>query len=294
MSHMAVEPDGIGKVAQQLTKIVALYADLPEQAVNDATSHLMPGGRAMIALGPIANLEAWENLTDASERYGRTFTFPELEDDDDEWFAAQVIGYWAQAWRREHNAEYDDQKITLATEVNFVRNCLDWAWTNATDAEWKAFTKSIDGALSGLENILRAGERSERGVPCMYEECGGKLLRRKLVPTRDEDGKKMWIHSKWHCPKCHREYDDEAYKLNVRAAAEQAKTEWIDGDLWCSVDWAAQTVGRPDSTVRVWVHRGEVATTSELSGGRTGFVRLDDVIERDAKAKRRTKGGRVA
>jgi hypothetical protein len=171
---------------------------------------------------------------------------------------------------------------------------LQWAWEHLDPPTWVAFAADMQRARTHLESVLYAGVRAERGVPCMYEECKGKLLVRKLEPTRDEDGNKMWVYSKWHCPSCKLSFDDEAYKLNVRAAAEQAKTEWIDGELWCTIDWASQATGRKHSTIRVWVHRGDVEVAPELSGGRTGFVRLADVQDKDEKAKRRTKGGRVA
>lgn len=284
MSEDEVQAEPVVKVARDLTEIVALSGQLPGQAVNDSNAALMPGGRAMVALGPVANLEAWENMTASSERYGRAYTSAEDEDPDDAWSAFQRIEFWSEQWRREHGAEYG-QRPTIASEANFLRYLLNWAWDNLM--EWDDFAADIKRARIQLEDIVSAGTRAERGAPCLYEGCRGIRLVRKLEPARDKDGYRIWRHSKWHCPRCHREWDEDAYARMVTAAHESTKSEEIEGETWCTVDVAARKVDRPQATIRVWMNRGHIATLCLIKGRRAGFVRLGDVRERDENTRRR-------
>jgi hypothetical protein len=53
----------------------------------------------MVELGNVANIEAWTNQQDATERYGRAYTSAEDEDPDDAWPAFQLIEFWSEQWR---------------------------------------------------------------------------------------------------------------------------------------------------------------------------------------------------
>lgn len=274
------------RVAQDLRAIIEeLYPRLREQAIHDANSRLMPGGAAMVALGDVANLEAWENRQQASERWGRAYTSAADEDPDEAWSAYQLLEFWSEQWRREHGAEYDGYRTTIHTEANFIRSMLDWAWGN--EPAWDDFAADVRRARHRLEDVLSAGERAERGVPCLYSECRGKRLVRKLEPTRGADGGKAWRWSDWHCPSCHRKWTSTAYAAMVTAEHWNAQRVVIDGDEWLSIHRAANEVDRPKSTIRQWVHKGHVAHACMLAGKRTGFVRLADVLRRHEKAGRR-------
>src|SRR5690349_17684165 len=79
-------------VARDLREIERMATELQDQAVADANHPLMPGGRAMVALGPVASLEAWENYEQATERtmsgipgYERIYTSAEDEDPEQAW-----------------------------------------------------------------------------------------------------------------------------------------------------------------------------------------------------------------
>jgi hypothetical protein len=274
------------KVARDLREILRLYGELTEQAVSDANSRLMPGGAAMHQLGPVANLEAWGNLVDASETLGRAYTSTEDEDPDEAWSAYQTIEFWSESWRRERGDDYDMRR-TIATEAGYLRQALEWAWDN--ELHWDEFAKDIKRARAKLEDVVSEGERSERGAPCLYDECRGAPLVRKLKPARGEDGKKVYRFTDWHCPKCKRKWDDDAYARHVTAANERTKFEDIDGEVWCTTEYAARLVGRPEVTVRVWLSRGFLSTACIVAGRRTRFVRLDDVRARHEATKDRRK-----
>ena len=271
------------KVAQILSEIVTLDAALLTQAVSNGDHPDMPGGPAMAALGNVANMEAWENQHQATERYGKAYTSVVDEDPDEAWSAFQLLEFWSEQWRAIHGAEYG-KRPTIATEANFIRYLLGWAWDN--EPQWSDFAADMKRAKARLEGILVAGDRSERGAPCLYDECGGVRLVRKLVPKPGPDGEKTWVHSDWHCPKCKRTWDEDRYWANVKAANERAQREEIDGEAWTSVEYAARVTDRSPKTIRTWINRGHVATVCIIEGKRIKFVSLDDVIERHERGKR--------
>lgn len=271
------------KVARDLSAITELAARVEEQATHKANDSLMPGGLAMVALGHVANLEAWESMYETSEAYGRPADH--ILDEDDSWEPPlQTLCFWSEQWRAEHGAEYD-QRPTLTSESNFIRWALDWAWDN--ELHWGDFAKDIAAARMRLENLLYAGERSERGAPCLYDECRGVRLVRKLTPARDSEGRKVWRLTDWHCPRCKRSWDEDRYAAMVTAANEAAKVEHIDGQDWCSVDYASRIVGRSVKTIRTWLNRGKVSEVCIVKGQRR-FVSLADVEARHEEAKKRT------
>lgn len=284
-------------VARDLTEIVRLIGDLRHQAIASAGSPLMPGGAAMVALGHEANLDEWaENLAYDELHHLTACTKPDHarctydwraadEDDQDHEPPLQTLLFWSEEWRTRHGYPLEGRRPTILSEANFIRHMLDWAWDN--EIHWVDFARDIAQARTRLENVLAAGERSERGAPCLYEECRGKRLVRKLEPARGPNGEKVWRYSNWHCPRCHREWAEDQYAAMVTAANEAAKIEVIDGEEWVSTDLAARRTKRPSATIRQWVHKGHVAVACITKGRRGGFVRMSDVRERHASATRR-------
>lgn len=282
------ETPAVAKVAANLTEIIHLHGELHDQAIHKANDHLMPGGLAMVALGNVASLDEWSEQIEAAEHRaiaeGRKA--PEIECDDWE-PPLQTLLFWSESWRVVHGYPLS-VRPTIAGEANFIRWALGWAWEN--EPRFEDFAKDIATTRRRLEDVLTAGERAERGVPCLYEECRGVRLVRKLAPGRHpETGEKVWRHTDWHCPRCKRSWDDDRYAAMVVAANEGAKVEVIDGSLWCALDHAARKVGRSVATVRTWVHRGELSVLCVIAGKRKPFVNLTDVEARHEAAKRRAK-----
>lgn len=275
------------KVARDLREIERLHEALEVQAVHKANDRLMPGGLAMVALGGVANLEAWEHQFEAREALGRDISH--VAHEDDSWEPPlQTLRFWSEAWRAEHGAEYG-QRVTVASEANFLRYMLEWAWDN--EPRFYDFAKDVEQARLRLEAMLLTGERPvARGVSCMYDECKGKRLIRKTVPARGANGEKVWKLTDWHCPNCKKSWDEQTYTRNVYAAVERQHWAVLDDETWCTVDRAARKVGRPQGTVRSWISRGEVSAlclVTESPIGRTTFVMVADVVERDRLAKER-------
>lgn len=209
MSEVQMGP--IVKVARILREIETLFEALLAQAIHKASAHIdgssLPGGDAMIALGPVANREAWENMQETSERTGLKLTAPELEDERET--PLQRILYWSERWRRHHGAEYG-QTPNLSTEVSFIRWNLEWATVH--EPQWQQFAADMAQAQADLETILNAGRRDivSTDVACLLCETP---LRRRMTDT---DG----YEDEWWCGQCHVHLTHPQFNL---AASESAR-----------------------------------------------------------------------
>lgn len=237
------QAEPVVKVARDLTEILDLYARLPAQALNHADAHLMPGGHAMVALGNVANIEAWENLQQATERYGRAYTSVEDEDPDEAWSTYQLLEFWSEDWRRIHGAEYDAEefKRTVATEAKFLRTVLGWAWDN--EPRWDDFAGDIRRARVKLEDVVHAGKRADRvRVQCDRCESGPRLLR-ILGKTEATD--------RWKCPRCkHRFTRDEMHRAHARQLQHEGAAKYVDH---ADAIGTLRVLGRAERTIRKWL-----------------------------------------
>lgn len=243
--------DAVTKVARDLREIEDLSALLLTQAVHKANDREMPGGQAMVALGNVANQEAWSNLVDTALRlaYDNGDEPPELDDEDDWEPPLQTLCFWTEQLRREHGNEYDLQP-TIASEVNYLRYMLNWLWDN--EPHWGDFARDIRKARVRLENVLYAGRRAERTrVPCNADDCERKP---RLIKTRGEaiDGSQ----DRHKCPACKKRYDDDDFN---RAYAEQLRSQ--GAERFVSLPDAVGTLralGRSERTIRKWFEKCEV------------------------------------
>lgn len=247
------------KAARDLTEILRLYADLEAQAVNDAGSRLMPGGRAMVDLGPVTNLERWGHMNDATERLGKAYTSEPDEDPDEAWSAFQLIEFWSEEWRRELGAEYDEQRPTIATEANFIRHALDWAWEN--EPAWEDFARDINRARVRLEDILTEGRRVERTrVMCNRQTCEEPRNLIRLVGTQGRE-------DVWKCPSCKARYDADEFKRAYAAMLRSSGAE-----RYISLSDAVSTLvsqGRGERTVRRWAATEDVGAQCDMESRQT-------------------------
>lgn len=234
------------KVARDLTEIIELHERLRAQAENQASHSLMPGGHAMVALGHVANLEAWENLNDATERYAKAYTSAEDEDPEEAWSPFQILEFWSEQWRREHEAEYDTRP-TITSEANFIRHSLDWAWQNETG--WDDFAADVRRARVKLEDILHAGNRVELSrIVCPDCESKPRLI---VLRGSAEDGS----DDRWKCHVCRNRLDaDDAHKAHAKMLRSESAKRWVhQADAIATL----KAQGRPERTIRSWLADGE-------------------------------------
>lgn len=275
--------------ARALSAIEDAYTRLRERAIDHGAHRLMPGGPAMVALAGVASPDEWSEIIAAEElRHLSTCPKPShahchyadhANDDDGQEPPLQTLLFWSEAWRTEHQWPMP-ARPTVATEAAFIRWALNWAWDH--EPQWDDFAADMAACRTRLENLLHEGVRvAFTGVTCLYEECKGATLIRKTVPTRGKDGGKAWRLTDWHCPKCKRSWDDDAYARHVAAGVLRTKIADIDGETWVTVDRASLLTGRPEATIRSWVSRGQVATTTSADKTGRAFVRWDDVAARN-------------
>lgn len=280
-------------VAGDLRAVVAMHERLLAEAVHSANDPLMPGGKSMVELGPVANLETWANLIDGLERrwldyYGLPGEdMPNwAENEDDTWEPPlQTLLFWSESWRHERGYPLEGRRPTIATEASFLRHSVEWAWDH--EPHFEDFAKDVAAARRCVEDTLHEGDRAERGAPCLYETCNGARLTRRLKPTRDKDGAKVWVHTDWKCRRCGSSWTEDRYAAMVTAAHEATKIEEVSGEMWCSVDYAARKVDRSVKTIRTWIDRSELVALCMIAGRRLPFVNLDDVRELSELKNRR-------
>lgn len=244
------EPSEVTKVARNLSAIEDLCASLEVQVIHKANDRELPGGNAMVALAGVANLEAYENQIEFAETVNlnpdtlRTVDLSHLEEEDDTWVPPlQTLRFWSEAWRREHNADYD-MRITIATEVNFIRHLLPWAWEN--EVHFEDFAQDIKLVRVRLENMLYAGRRAERSrVSCDKEGCEKKPRLIKIYgddPTGDLD--------EWRCPGCKTRYDAKAFKATrARHLRSEGAEKFVN---ITDAIGMLRGLGRAESTIRKW------------------------------------------
>lgn len=244
-----IEAAPVTKVARDLTEILQLYDALLTQAIHSANAtvdhHHLPGGRAMVELGNVANVEAWTNHHEATERYGKAYTSVEDEDPDDAWPAFQLLEFWSEQWRREHGAEYGKQP-TIHSEANFLRFLLNWAWDN--EPHFDDFAADIKRARLRLEDIVYAGRRAER-TRIVCDRCKDKprlIVLHGIEPDLSDD--------RWKCPACKHRFDAaEIREAHAAMLRSEGAARWLH-----QVDAIAvlRAQDRPERTVRQWLTDG--------------------------------------
>lgn len=65
---MTAHDEALASVARDLTVITELYEKLLTQATHLASDPDIPGGDAMVMLGPVASPEAWAHQVDTLEQ----------------------------------------------------------------------------------------------------------------------------------------------------------------------------------------------------------------------------------
>lgn len=254
MTHHAPK---LATVASNLRAINARYDQLLTQAVHKANDREIPGGQALVTLASVASPERYLWQLDYAERV--LGEHPDVTHDDDDWEPPlQTLLFWSEAWRIEHNHELDGRRPTIATETNFLRWMLDWAWDN--EIHFDDFATDVENALRRIEDTLKAGERTER-TRVVCDRCEDKPPR--LI--------KVWgatdhTSDRHKCPRCKHQFDHDALK---RAHAKQLRS--AGAEKFVPLREALATLigeGRAERTARKWLEDGLVQARRD-SVGRT-------------------------
>lgn len=175
MTTTAPTTNPLVKVARDLAEIELCHDELRAQAIAAGDDPNIPGGAAMVALGPVADLEAWNHLSAAAEDYGRPYvSLDDEEDDEERWPPQQLIGYWVGEWRRARGQDYADLVRGFASDLNYIRESLAWAAEHET-TRWARFAADVRRARITIENIVSAGRRADRSrIVCDRDHCEKK------------------------------------------------------------------------------------------------------------------------
>lgn len=274
------------EVVEDLDAIEDMYLRLPSQAVSRAADAEIPGGNAMVMLGPGADLEAWGfvqlsaifgrlNLGATDEQRKRELADIVRRDLEP---PLSFLASWADVVREERGQLDVEARrpARIGAEITYLRGALDWMLAPDEDGTpwWlpvEDFTTQLHELRTALEEVLYDGERDDTGAPCLNVACGGVRLVKEWAPGKDA------TEDRWHCPRCDRWYDEESYRRAVSGASK------LHADSLCASD--IEEVYRVNtSTLRTWVQREKVRRRGRDSSGRQLYdvrdtLKMRDVVE---------------
>lgn len=272
------------EIAQDLSGILDMFTDLHGEAVNRAGDPDIPGGAAMVLLGPGADIEAF-GYAQMSELMGRTSGSVWMPDKGDLEPPLSFLASWADIVREARGFEPSQRRASIDGEVSSLRNALDWMLSVNEDGEpWfievEDFAKGLSKIRRAMENVLHDGVRAER----IRAECKACDESPRLCVRRDAE-----VVS-FYCPSCRKDYDtDGVAECWHRMIAKRAD----DIPEWVTVAQASAATGRPPKTIRTWLEDKDKFgrdKTPKVTSRRTGEVvevNWQQVREADDKAKRR-------
>jgi hypothetical protein len=289
MSDDVEQPDPTIKVRRDLTEIRQLAGHLHDQANHHAADRLMPGGRALVELGPVARADDVAERIEAAEhinasRYGEPnqIDLSHIEDQDDDQIALQQLLDWTDKWRADTGST-PAQHPTIADEAQWLTSALDWAVDNVNPADWRRFTADINRVRVRLENVLYAGTRQTRSqATCIDDDCDRQpRLVKQYGPTEQLDG--------WRCPACKTFYGREAFaraKLRHMSSRGAERFVLLQDARDVVTDKERKDGGRPERTFRQWMLDCRIVAYCDTTTRQT-FVYWPDVRMLDLTTPRR-------
>ena len=231
------------QLAKDLRSIEDMYDNLQTEAVNRGGDPNMPGGMAMVMLGPGADVEAF-GYAQLSAMMGRVD--PGSVETDDIEPPLSFLSGWVDIVREERD-QPTGLKATVGREVAYLRRSVDWMLSSDEYGDLRFiqvddFAEQLEKVRRALENVLRDGHRATRiRAECKSCEDSPRLcLRQGAAKDGSQDH--------WYCPACYHAYD----VAGVSRCWRQMFVKRGDAPEWVPLRAAASSVGRPVSTVRTW------------------------------------------
>lgn len=233
-------------IAVDLSEIVRMFAALKLEAVNRAGDPDIPGGMAMVLLGPGADVEAF-GYAQMSELMGRTHKRVWLPNKGDVEPPLSYLASWNDIIRDARGIEPSTKRALLMDEVESIRHALDWMLSVNDDGEpWfmqvEDFADGLRKVRRAMENVLHDGERQEWiNAKCRACDKHPRLIRE---PGPLEDGSL----DNYRCPNCDRSGGREW----VAQCWHWMVGEKGDPPEWVTVKVAAAATGRSPKTIHRW------------------------------------------
>lgn len=275
------------QIGSDLTAIEDMFSALQEEAENRHSDREMPGGDALVMLGPGADVEAF-GYVQISALVGR---IPEedvvLPDRHDIEPPLSFLASWEDIIREER-----EQPVwlnaTIKRSAGYIRESIDWMLS--LDENGEARFLAVDDLANGLaivrrrmEDILRDGTRAEfTRVKCISPECETHPRLMKLWAAQVR-----W--DRYRCPECRTEYNAKQYEL---AKAQNMHDRGVE--KFISPRESADASEVPIKTVYSWMKRrkAERRWIVPMDGNPYAVVWWPDV--RDLAIERRVRLDRQA
>lgn len=233
-------------IAKNLREIKRLCLDLREEVTFHAADKDLPGGAAMVLLGPSTDPEAW-NYRQISAAIGRTGSHGLYDFDSDPQPPLLVLATWEDAIRAElqtpsnKRANINDAADYIGSSVNWMLDTNEYGDMNFLAID--DLDADLAKTRAQLENVLKAGYRLTRiKARCMYCTKSPRLA----VRFMDDESK-----DHWRCPNkdCGHLYDVDGVRRCLHHSLH------IEGEgAWVTLTDAAQSTGRSVRTLRTWVN----------------------------------------
>lgn len=232
------------QVARDLRAIVELYGQLPAEAEHRGD----PTGEAVLLLGNVGNVEAFGWKIDAAKDASHAADQVELD-------ALFVLGSWEEVVREERD-QPSDLRARVDRAADYLRDSVDWMLSDDEHGNMRflgvdQMATELAAVRNHLENVLKAGDRSDKGVPCMT--CSVALV--KVWGATEPD-------DRWRCGPCDQWSTQEQYELAV-------KQDYLRNAEWLTADDMAAQWRIPVGTVKSWAQRGRLQKKRNDAGRMT-------------------------
>ena len=195
-----------------------------------------------------------------------------------------VLSDWELTWRRILGHEEDDHPTLASTSTYLLKNLGYMA--RHPDGEFTEFTKAISSELTWLQEVLRTGDRPDRGAPC--PACGKAKLEKDWSDVGKPAGYQPGNEHRrypdiWYCPRdeCGQTWTESEYHHRVEGIYIQTADHLTASQL-------SRLLDVPESTIRRWASgpTQTVATHGRDHNGRQLYSVDDARAARDRKVPR--------
>ena len=250
---------------------LALIADLAARPIAREAEHRGVTSEAAMLAGPAAEPGPWGRQAAAAAIAGGAVA-DYLRFCGDELHPLWVLGTWDMFWR-EHLEHPTGSPVTVGAAAAYLASQLTYM-AQQVEPDFAQFADEIRTCRSHLENVLRDGERSERGARCPV--CDSADLVKEYGETEVED--------RWVCPgkdsagkDCTVSYTEGDYRAKVDAVYVEHAPKLNYTDL-------EATYRVPAGSVRGWAALGKVRRYGKRNGRQLYDV-ADVLAMRDQSAE---------
>lgn len=236
-------PSCLSEIRENLGQVYALTEHLADEATHGRiayqTHDTVPGGNALVMLGPGADRHAYFNQLAYRMAQHLDVSHTDMEHRDDPRPPLALLANWADRWRHTRG-QTASRTPTMDSTVDYLGRNLHEA---ARHPAILGFAGDLEALVRSLEDVLHDGDRAETTrVPCL--RCGTRLEKVYGI-TEGEDH--------YRCPGCRDLYNQGRYD---RAKHDQLAS--LGAERYVLLTDAIGAIGRPEQTVRSWIRRGKV------------------------------------